>query len=49
MFGSHKDLGFHKYVDEDIVVEGSVKEVWETNCLQQPLVRGTTAYFCTCI
>ena len=49
MFGSHKDLGFLKYVDEDIVVEGSVKEVWETNCLQQPLVRGTTAYFCTCI
>ena len=44
MFGSNKDLGFLKYVDEDNDVEGSVKEVWERNCLQQPLVRGTTVY-----
>lgn len=50
MFGSNKDLGFLKYVDEDNDVEGSVKEVWERNCLQQPLVRGTTVYIrCTCI
>lgn len=49
MFGSNKDLGFLKYVDEDNDVEGSVKEVWERNCLQQPLVRGTTVYICcTC-
>ena len=49
MFGSSKDLGFLKYVDEDNDVEGSVKEVWERNCLQQPLVRGTTVYICcTC-
>ena len=44
MFGSNKDLGFLKYVDEDDDVEGSVKEVWESNCLQQPLVRGTAVY-----
>ena len=45
MFGSNKDLGFLKYiVDENNDVDGSVKEVWERNCLQQPLVRGTTVY-----
>ena len=44
MLGCHKDLGFLKYVDEDNDSERSVKEVWEKNCLQLPLVRGTTVY-----
>ena len=45
MLGSNKDLGFLKYVDEDNDVEGSVKEVWERNCLQQPLVRGNNCLY----
>ena len=44
MLGCLKDLGFLKYVDEDNDSERSVKEVWEKNCLQLPLVRGTTVY-----
>ena len=40
-----KIQGFLKYVDEDNDDEGSVKEVSERNCLQQPLVRGNNCLY----
>lgn len=44
MYESQADLGFVMYNDMDNDRGSSVYELWERNCLQQALVRGT---FCT--
>lgn len=43
-YESVNDLGFAKYNDRDNDSEGSIKELWERNCLHQPLVRGIIVY-----
>lgn len=44
MYESQTDLGFVMYNDKDNERGSSVAELWDRNCLQRGLVRGTCTY-----